>query len=174
VAEDVITEAVPYERVVLQVSFVCRPIVGQLLRTQDQYGSIAQLVVLYDRQRGERLPQSDTVGKDAAVVGFQLIDNPSCCITLEAVELLPDRAFLIAGPLIWQNILVDVLEELAKDAEQHQEVNALWGVFFVDRSDMVPNEIRNVSELLGVLPNLIEQREKRSGRDRLVHFVDEI
>jgi len=70
VAKDVVAEAVPYQRVVLQVSFVCRPIVGELLRAKDQYGSIAQFVVLDDREGCERLSESDAVGQDATVVGL--------------------------------------------------------------------------------------------------------
>ena len=157
VAEHVVAETVLDQRVVLQVPFVGDPVVGQLLRAQDQHGSIAQLVVLDDRQGGERLAEADAVGQDATVVGLQLVDDAGRRVPLEVVELLPDDAVLVAGALVWKNILADVFEELAEDAEQHQEVNALRGVLLVDRSDMVADQIRYVRDLVGVFPNLIEE-----------------
>ena len=91
VAEHVVVEAVLGEDVGLEVAVVVQPVVGELLGAEHQHGVVAQLVVLDDGQGGEGLAQADAVGQDAAVVGFQLVDDAGGGIALEVEELLPDQ-----------------------------------------------------------------------------------
>ena len=112
VAEHVVVEAVLGEDVRREVRVVVRPVVRELLRGKHEHGLVAQLVVLDDRQRGERLPEADAVGEDAAVVGLQLVDDAGGGVALEVVELLPDRGVLVAGQVVGQDVLADVVEEL--------------------------------------------------------------
>ena len=87
---------------------------------------------------------------------------------------MPDDAVLIAGSLIWQNIRADVLQEFAEDAVEHQEVNTLWRVLLIDRSDVVTDEVGDVRDLFCVFPNLIEELDEGPRCGRLVHSVDEV
>src|SRR5438445_789220 len=83
-----------------RVAVESEPVVGQLLGTEHKDGTIAKLVILDDGQSGECLPQADAVGKDAAVVRFQLVDDARGSITLEVVELFPNETVLIAGQVV--------------------------------------------------------------------------
>ena len=126
VAEHVVVEAISGEEVGLEVAVVVQPVVGKLLRAEHQDGLVAQFVILDHGQRGEGFAEADAVGEDAAVVGFQLVDQAGRGIALEVEQLLPDQAVQIAGAVVGQNILVHVFEEFLEDVVEHQEVDALW------------------------------------------------
>ena len=66
VVQDVVVEAVGREDVAAVVGLVERPVVAQALGHEHQHAVVAQLVVLDDRQRLERLSEADAVGDDAA------------------------------------------------------------------------------------------------------------
>jgi hypothetical protein len=112
VGEHVVVEAIGGENVGREVGVVVRPILGELLRAQHEHGLVAQLVVLDDGKRGERLSQTNGVGEDAAVVGLQLVDDARRCVALEVVEALPNLRLLVARAIVRQHILVDVIEEV--------------------------------------------------------------
>ena len=123
VGEDVVVEPVAGEDVGRQVCVVVGPVLGELLRRQHEHRLVAQLVVLDDRQRGERLPEAHAVGEDAAVVGLQLVDDAGRGVALEVVEALPDLRLLVAGAVVRQDVLADVVEELGEQVVEDQEVD---------------------------------------------------
>ena len=102
VAQDIVVEAVLGKDVGGQVGVVVSPVVGELLWAQHQDGSIAQLVILDDRQRGERFPETDAVSQNAAVVGLQLVDDAGRRVLLEVEQLVPDETVPIAGQIVWK------------------------------------------------------------------------
>ena len=108
--EHVVVEAVGGEDIGGEVGVVVRPVLGELLRAQHENGLVAQLVVLDDRQCGERLPEANGVGEDAAVVGLQLVDDARGRVPLEVVQTLPDLRLLVTGAVVRQHVLVDVVE----------------------------------------------------------------
>ena len=124
--------------------------------------------------RGKGLAQAHAVGQDATAVGFELVDDAGGRIALEVEELLPDQRVLVAGAVVGQDILIHVAQELVEDVVEDQEVDALGRVFFVDSSDVVDDGCGHVLDLLGVVPDLVEQLEIRRRERRLVHLVDEV
>ena len=149
VAEHVVVEAVAGKDVGREVAVVVEPVVGQLLGAEHQDGAVAQLVILDDGQRREGLAQADAVGQDAAVVGFQLVDDAGGGIALEVEELLPNEAVLVAGQVVGQDVFVDVVEELAEDVVEHQEVDALGRVLLIDGGDVIAEAFGHVFNLSG-------------------------
>lgn len=173
-AKDVVIETVLGEDVGLEVSVVVEPVVGQLLGTQHQNGLVPQLVVLDHSQCSEGLAQAHAVGQDAAAVGFQLVDDACGRVSLVVEELLPDQRVLVAGAVVGEHVLVDLIQELVEDVVEHQEVDALGRVLLVHRGDVFANLRGHVLQLFGVIPNLVEQAEVGSCEGRLVHLVDEV
>src|SRR5690625_709235 len=113
-SEHVIVEAVAGEYVCGQVRVVIGPVFSKFLGTENEHGLIAQFIIFDYSKGGEGLSQADAVGKDAAVVGLQFIDDPGGGVALKVVQRLPDLGVLIAGAVVGQDIIVDVVEELRK------------------------------------------------------------
>ncbi|MPM29595.1 hypothetical protein SDC9_76135 [bioreactor metagenome] len=172
--EDVVGEAILTEEVGGVVGVVVRPVLRQLFGTQHQHGLVAQLVILDDGQRGERLAQTDRVGEDAAVVGFQLVDDSRGGVVLEVVQALPDLGLLVAGAVVGENIVVDVVKEVGEQVVEDEEVDALWGVLRVHRCDVVTDRLRDVIELIRVVPDLVEQGKERLGLSRALELGDDV
>src|SRR5688572_24202730 len=124
-AEHVVTETISRENVRGEIRSVRQPIVRELLWTEHENRAIAQFVVLNDRERRESLSEAHTVRQDAAVVGLELIDDPGGRVTLEVKQLFPDEAVEVARSVVGQHIRRDVLQELAEDVVEHQEVDLL-------------------------------------------------
>ena len=105
VTEHIVIEAVAGKDVRSEIAVVIEPVVGQLLGAKHKYGAIPKLVVLDDGQSGECLSQSDAVGKNTAVVGFELVDDAGGGITLEVVELFPNEAVLVPSQVVRKYVL---------------------------------------------------------------------
>ena len=105
-AQDVVVEAVLGENVGGQIGVVVEPVVRKLLGAQDQHRPIAQLVIFDHRQRGEGFAKADAVGQNAAVVRFQLVDDPGGGVALEVEQLVPDEAVLDTRSDRWAERLV--------------------------------------------------------------------
>ena len=101
------------------------PIVGKFLGAEDEDCPVAQLVIFDDGQSSKCLAEPNTVGKNAPVVCLKLVDDAGGSILLEVIELLPDDSVLVAGAFVWQYIFAHVLQELAEDAVEHQEIDSL-------------------------------------------------
>ena len=169
----VVVEAVGGEDVGREVGVVVRPVLGELLRAQHQYRLVAQLVVLDNCERSERLSQTNGVGEDAAVVGFQLVDDARRCVALEVVQALPDLRLRVACAVVRQDVLVDVVEELCEQVVEDQEIDACRGVLGVHAGDVVVDGLRDVADLLGVVPDLVEQMQVLLGHRSFVESVHE-
>ena len=52
-------------------------------------------------------------------------------------SLFQTTAVLVAGAVVRQNIFADVLQKLAEDVVEHQEVDALRRVLLIDRRDVI-------------------------------------
>src|SRR5574344_73082 len=102
--QDVIAQSVGCYRIVLIIAAERHPVVVQLLRTEYQYTLVAIFIVLNDSKRRECLTKTYTIGQDAAIVLFQLVDDGKCRITLEIIELIPDCATMEPRLLIGQHI----------------------------------------------------------------------
>ena len=173
-AEHIVVEAVFGKGVGLEISVIVEPVLRQPLRAKDENGAVSQLVVLDDGQGREGLPEPDAVRQDAAVIGFQLVDDSGHRIALEGVELLPDEGVLVAGQVIGQNIVGEVFQELVENIEQNQKINTLRRVLLINGGDVIADIGGDVLQSLGVVPDLIEQVEV-GGRDRRVgHLVDDV
>ena len=83
VVQHVVVEAVGGEDVAAVVGLVERPVVAQPLRAQHEHAVVAQLVVLDDRERLERLTEADAVGDDAAAEALELVDRADDAVALE-------------------------------------------------------------------------------------------
>ena len=149
--EDVVAEPVFCERVVDQVAPVGHPVLGELLRAQDEHVLVPALVVFDDCKRGEGLAESDAVGKDAAVILFELVDDAKRRVLLEVEKLVPDDAVLKAGRLVGEDVLGDVLQKLAEDVVERHVVDDLRGVLLIDRGDHVYDLAGDVLELFLVV-----------------------
>ena len=171
--EHVVVEAVGGEEIGGEVGVVVRPVLGELLRAQHENGLVAQLVVLDDRQCGERLPEANGVGEDAAVVGLQLVDDARGRVPLEVVQTLPDLRLLVTGAVVRQHVLVDVVEKLREQVVEDQEVDPCRRVLRVDGGDVIMHGVSDIAHLLGIVPNLIEQLQVLLGHRRFIEPVYE-
>ena len=135
--EDGVVESVGGEDVGLEWAVVGQPVVGEFFRAEDEDGLVAQLVVFDDGEGGEGFAEADAIGEDAAVVGFQLVDQADGGIALEVEELFPNGSVLVAGAVIGKDVLIDVLKELAENVVEHHEIDAFRGVLRIDVGDML-------------------------------------
>ena len=174
VAQNVVVETVFGKQVGLQVAIECQPVVRQLLRAEHQHAAVAKLVILDDAECRECFSQPNTVGEDAAVEGFQLVDDARCGISLEVEHLVPDQAVFVAGHVVGQNVFVEVFQELVEDVVEHHEVDAFGRILLINRRDMIAEPVRDVLRLFRVVPDLIEQRHESGRCCWLVHLVDDV
>ncbi len=173
-AKHVVAEAILGEDIGDEIAFVGEPVVGELLRAEDQDGLVAQLVVFDDGEGGEGFSQADAICEDTAVKGFQFVNDAGSGVALEVEELLPDEAVLVAGAIIGQEIGADVFQELAENIIEHQEVDALGRVLLIDRCDVVAEAGGDVFQFLRVVPDLVEQLHIGFGYGLVVEFVYEV
>ena len=83
--ENVITQAVSHQRIVLVVGLEGVPVVIELLWTKHKHGFVAVLVILDDRKCGEGFAETNGVGKDAAIILFEFVDDGKSSIALEVI-----------------------------------------------------------------------------------------
>ena len=126
VVQHVVVEAVGRQEVAAVVGLVERPVVAQALGAQHEHAIVAQLVVLDDRQRLERLPEADAVGDDAAAEAVQLVDRTDDAVALELVELLPDHRVADAGGRLDDALFVQLLAAVMKKVEEDQIIDKRW------------------------------------------------
>ena len=99
--KDIVGKAILDEDVGFKVAVVVEPVVGKLLRAEHKDRPVTQLVVFDDCKGRKSFAQADTVGKNAAAVSLQLIDDPGRSISLKIEQFLPDEALLISSAVIW-------------------------------------------------------------------------
>ena len=156
VEEDVITETVGCNRIILVVSAKRHPVVVQLLGTKDKHALVPVLIVLDNGKSRESLTKSNGVSKYAAIVLLQLVDDGKGCITLEVIELVPNDAVLEARALIGQHILGDVLQELVEDIVQRDEVDVFRCILVIDGINVVEDTLSDIGEMFVIIPLLVE------------------
>ena len=174
VVEDRVVEAVGGEDVGLERAVVGQPVLGEFLRAEDEDGFVPQLVVFDDREGGEGFSEADAVGEDAAVVGFELVDDADRGVALEIEELLPDDGFLVAGAVVRHQVLGDFLEELREDVVEHHEVEALGRILRINGGDVVADLGGDVLELFPVVPDLVEEPQVAIGHRGAGELVDDV
>jgi hypothetical protein len=91
------------------------PVLRQLFGAEDKYGFIPVFVIFDNGKSGKGLAQANAVSQDAAVILLQLIDDGENGIPLEIIQHTPDFALLEPGRLIGQDILGNVVQELAEN-----------------------------------------------------------
>ena len=126
VVEHVVVQVVVAQRVVLVAVVVQRPVLRQALGAKHEHARLALAlleVVGHNGQRGERLAEAHGVGKDAAVVLVELLDDGHHRILLEVVEHAPDFRFLERRGLVGERFAAHVLQEFVEDAVERQVVD---------------------------------------------------
>ena len=83
--ENMIVEAVPQQRIIFIRTLERIPVVIEFLRAKHENTLVPRLVILDYRECGKGLAETYGVGKDAAVIFFQLVDDGESRITLEIV-----------------------------------------------------------------------------------------
>ena len=83
--EDVKAEPVSGKKIAAVIDRVKRPVLAEFLRAQNHDAVIAEFVVLDDRQGFKGFAEADTVGDDAAVVLFDLVNCAEYAVPLKAV-----------------------------------------------------------------------------------------
>ena len=150
------------------------PVVRELFRAKDEHGFVPQLVVFHHSERGEGFAEADAISENAAVVGFEFVDDADRRVALEVEELLPDDSILIAGAVVGHDVLGDVFEKLAEDVVEHHEVDALRGVFRVDIGDVFADLAGDILQFFLVGPDLFEQAQVALGHHRAGELVDDV
>ena len=158
--EHIVAQAVCSDGIVQVVFFKCMPVIAEFLWAENEHGAIAQFVILDHGQGGECFTQTHAVGKDAAVVLLQLIDNCQCCISLKGVQLVPDRCFLKSRGLIGQDIFADIFEKLTKNIVDGHKVDEFRGIFIVGCRDAVDDLPGDILEQRFVAPDHIKTIEE--------------
>ena len=85
VEQHIIAKTVFSYGIILVVRAIGLPVVVQFLRTQHEDGFVSVLVILNNGKGGECFSKTYTIGKYAAVVAFQLIDDSECRVLLEII-----------------------------------------------------------------------------------------
>ena len=173
VIEDVVTETVLHQRIVAVLVAVDVPVLGELLRTQDEDGLVPAFVVLDHRQSRERLTETDAVRQDAPAVGLQFIDDGQCGIFLEWVEHIPDLRFPETHTLPRKVILRDILQEFVEDVVQGHEVDVLRRVLHICGGDAVQHLVCHILQLLRIVPYHVEQLKELSAL-RIIGFDHDV
>ena len=83
--KNVVTQTICHQRIVLVVGLEGTPVVVEFLGTKHKYRLIAVLVILDDRKSGEGFTETYGVGKDAAVILLEFIDDGKCSIFLKII-----------------------------------------------------------------------------------------
>ena len=83
--ENMIVEAVTQQRIIFIRTLERVPVVIEFLRAKHENTLVPRLVILDYRECGKGLAETYGVGKDAAVIFFQLVDDGESRITLEIV-----------------------------------------------------------------------------------------
>ena len=130
--QHVITKPVRGDGIVGVVVFVGVPVLRQLLRAEHQDVFVAVFVVFDDRQGGEGFAEANAVRQNAAVVFFQLVNQPQGSVPLEVIEQIPDFALLETGGLIGENVLGDIFQKFVEDVIEGEEIDELRRIFVVD------------------------------------------
>ena len=173
-AQNVIIEAIPGENVGRQVAVVVQPVVCEFLGAQHQHRTVAQFVIFHNGQSRECFTKPHAVGQDAAVVGFQLVDNAYGGITLKVEKLVPDQRILITRAVVGKDVFVDIVEEIAEDVVEHQEVDSLWRIFLIDRRDMITDCGGYIFKFCWIIPDLVKELKVCRCKGRLVYPVDDV
>ena len=105
VVQHVVAEPILRNGVVDVVALVGHPVFGELLGAEHEHGFVPVFVILDHSQRCKGLAQTDAVRKNAAIEGFELVDDGKRRIPLEVVQHFPDLGVLEAGCLIRQIVL---------------------------------------------------------------------
>ena len=150
--QHIITETIPSDGVVDVVPLESVPVAGKFFRAQYQYVFVAVLVVFDHRQGGKGFAQPHAVRQNTAVVFFQLVDDRQCRIPLEVVQLFPNQTFAEPHTLIGQHILGNVLQKLAEDVVERDEINEFRSIFPVSDQDVVEHDIGHILHFCGVVP----------------------
>ena len=103
--ENIVTQAVSDKWIVEVITTVGDPVLMQLFRAENKDRLVSVLVILDYGKSGERLTETHGVGKDAAVILFEFVDDCESRVTLEVVELVPDYARFEAGGFVRQYVL---------------------------------------------------------------------
>ena len=158
--QNIVIQPVGGDGVIDIVILVGIPVLRQLLRTQNKHRLIAVFIVFDNSQRGEGLAQTDAVGKNTAVIFFELVDDGKHSVTLEVIEHTPDFALLEAGRLVGQHIFRNVLQKFIEHIEQRNEVNQFRRVFIVGCGDVINHNIGHVLQETPVTPHRFKQFEE--------------
>ena len=158
--QNIVIQPVGGDGVIDIVILVGIPVLRQLLRTQNKHRLIAVFIVFDNSQRGEGLAQTDAVGKNTAVIFFELVDDGKHRVTLEVIEHTPDFALLKAGRLVGQHIFRNVLQKFIEHIEQRNEVNQFRRVFIVGCGDVINHNIGHVLQETPVTPHRFKQFEE--------------
>ena len=172
--QHIIVKPVSCNRIVDIVILIGIPVLRQPLGAQHKNRFVPVFIVFNHGQRSESLAQTDAIRQDAAVILFQLIDDGQHRIPLEVVQHAPDLALLEACCLIWQDILGDVLQELAEDIVQCNEVNHFRRVFVERSRDVFNDGFRHILQLIPVIPDGVEQLHIGLRHRSVIHAVDHI
>ena len=83
--ENMIVEAVAQQRIIFIRTLERVPVVIEFLRAKNKNTLVARLVILDYRKRCKGLAETHGVGKDAAVILFEFVDDGERCVALEIV-----------------------------------------------------------------------------------------
>ena len=163
VIENVITQPVRRNGIVDIVAFVCIPVLRQLFRAENKHGFVAVLIILYNRESCESLAETDTIRENAAVEFFKLADDCENSVTLEIVEHSPDFALLEARCFVGQLVLRNIIQKLFENVVECDKVNILRRVLAVRSRNVLDYDVRNLLQLLFVVPKLFKELNKVIG-----------
>ena len=154
--KNVITQTVCHQRIVLVVGLEGTPVVVEFLGTKHKHGLVAVFVIFDDWKCSEGFAETYGIGKDAAIILFEFIDDGKCSILLEIVKLVPNDAVLESRSLIGQNVFADVFKKLVENIVERDKVDEFGSILVIDRFDILQYLCCYILELIGVLPLFVK------------------
>ena len=96
------------------------------------------------------------ISKNTAIVSFKFIYNSKCSIFLEIIHLIPDFTAFEASSFVSDVVIGNIIKKLFKNIVQSHEINELWRVFLIDRSNLFNYFFSNVFCKFWAFPYLVK------------------
>ena len=174
VVEDIVVETVFGKDICFEVGVVIEPVFRKLLGAENQYRFIAEFIVFDDSQCRKCFSQPHTIRQNTAVVRLQFVDDTCGGIFLKIVEFLPDQCIFKTGQVVGEYIFVDIFKKFIENIIEHQKIDTLRSVLFIDCRDVFYKAVCYIFKLFVVIPNLFKKTQIGFCHLRFIDAIDKV
>ena len=151
IPETIITKNIAF--VILQID---RPVIPKTPWTQNKHSVIPQFVIFDDCERFKCFAQADTVGDDAAIIFFQLVDCAENSIFLELVKFFPDQVFFDPGFGLDDFFLIQFPQSIAENMIQNEVIDKVRCFVTAEPGQLINKIFFDILNMLIIMPDCIK------------------